>query len=115
MARPVSAENRIERLEKIAVEAAEQSGRLSIPDIRFADLCQTDFSQFDTRLVCSASPQRLCKRSGKNIIAAIGPEGGFSPGDLAFFENSGFERVSLGRLVLRSETAAVAAAACLLI
>jgi 16S rRNA (uracil1498-N3)-methyltransferase len=47
------------------------------------------------------------------IIAAVGPEGGFTPDEIAAAERLGFKRVSLGPHVLRIETAAIAIAATL--
>jgi 16S rRNA (uracil1498-N3)-methyltransferase len=45
------------------------------------------------------------------IVLAVGPEGGFSPGEVAQFLAVGFKPVILGATVLRTETAAVCAAA----
>jgi 16S rRNA (uracil1498-N3)-methyltransferase len=45
------------------------------------------------------------------IVLAIGPEGGFSPGELAFFTGAGFKPVNMGETILRTETAACYAAA----
>jgi 16S rRNA (uracil1498-N3)-methyltransferase len=45
------------------------------------------------------------------IWIAIGPEGGWTPAEVAAFERHGFEAVRLGALTLRAETAALAAAA----
>jgi len=47
------------------------------------------------------------------VIVAIGPEGGWSPAELAAAEQAGFRRFSLGPLILRTETAAVAVLALL--
>lgn len=43
------------------------------------------------------------------VCLAVGPEGGFSPPELELLTTSGFELVSLGRRILRAETAALAA------
>ena len=45
------------------------------------------------------------------MVAAIGPEGGFTPEELATADRLGFSRVSLGPHILRIETAAIALAA----
>ena len=47
-----------------------------------------------------------------NIHAVIGPEGGFSPDELALASELGWQPVSLGSRILRIETAAVAVASC---
>ena len=47
------------------------------------------------------------------IVAAIGPEGGFSPHELNRFMEAGFKPVTIGNNVLRTETAAVYAAAAI--
>ena len=47
------------------------------------------------------------------IVAAVGPEGGFSPSELGRFREAGFRPVTIGGTVLRTETAAVYAAAAI--
>jgi 16S rRNA (uracil1498-N3)-methyltransferase len=47
------------------------------------------------------------------VVIAVGPEGGFSPGETARFVEEGFKPVSMGDTVLRAETAAVYAAAAI--
>jgi len=47
------------------------------------------------------------------IVAAVGPEGGFSPSEVSRFREAGFRPVIIGDAVLRTETAAVAAASAI--
>ena len=61
------------------------------------------------RVLQSHSGSTTCGR----LAIAIGPEGDFSPGELDEFRTFGAEAVSLGPLILRAETAAIAAAAIL--
>jgi 16S rRNA (uracil1498-N3)-methyltransferase len=44
-------------------------------------------------------------------VLAIGPEGGWTDDELAYFQKSGWEFASLGETILRSETAAIVASA----
>jgi 16S rRNA (uracil1498-N3)-methyltransferase len=46
----------------------------------------------------------------KEIFAAIGPEGGWKPEEISSFEKSGWMSMSLGKSILRTETAAIAVA-----
>ena len=48
-------------------------------------------------------------RPGETATVFIGPEGDFSPGEIAFALANGFEEITLGRQRLRTETAALAA------
>ncbi len=110
------------RLAANAVEAAEQCGRLAVPEIRqpvqFADLLER--WPPDRWLFC-------CDETGAGIpiIQAvadhgagaagflIGPEGGFADTELDRLDNlTNVCRVSLGARILRADTAAVAALAC---
>lgn len=61
------------------------------------------------RVLQSHSGSTTCGR----LAIAIGPEGDFSPRELDEFRTFGAEAVSLGPLILRAETAAIAAAAIL--
>ncbi|MBU6417007.1 MAG: RsmE family RNA methyltransferase, partial [Xanthomonadaceae bacterium] len=49
----------------------------------------------------------------KNVMLAVGPEGGFSGNDLAALRQAGFGELALGPRVLRTETAGLAALAAL--
>ena len=42
-----------------------------------------------------------------DVIAMVGPEGGFTPEEIHMAKKSGFTSVSLGRRILRAETAAI--------
>jgi 16S rRNA (uracil1498-N3)-methyltransferase len=113
-----------ERLRTNAIEAAEQCGRLSVPDIQpAARLVQRlDDWPGDRRIM-------LCDETGNGapVYDALaghangadpwailcGPEGGFSPAELdRLAENSIVTRISLGPRILRADTAAIAALAC---
>jgi 16S rRNA (uracil1498-N3)-methyltransferase len=47
--------------------------------------------------------------AGRDVVVAIGPEGGFTPGEISLFEEKGALRISLGARILRLETAVVVA------
>jgi 16S rRNA (uracil1498-N3)-methyltransferase len=55
----------------------------------------------------------LKESAQKNIAVFIGPEGDFSPGEIAMAREIGCRMCSLGNLVLRSETAAIYVLSCL--
>jgi len=106
--------NREERWERLAVEAAEQSGRLSVPVIAPA-------ARFDQLLEQPGGPLLVFDRDGRSwqetiplipdvgrIGIAVGPEGGLSQTELAAAAARGALVVSLGPNILRTETAAVA-------
>jgi 16S rRNA (uracil1498-N3)-methyltransferase len=110
---------KVVRWRKIAEEAARQSGRAEVPEIvapvgwteLFAWLAQ------DPELRAIALDPLATLRLGaaalgaKKLLIAVGPEGGFSPEELERAEANGFVRASLGSLVLRTETAGLAALA----
>lgn len=107
---------RRERFERIAREAAEQSGRVRVPRIEepvpLTELVRT--SGTGRRLILdplSAQPLAGSVTGGEPVLLAIGPEGGFTAAEVEAALASGFQPVSLGRRVLRAETAAIAAAA----
>ena len=110
-----------ERLEANAIEAAEQSWRLDVPEVRPA-------AALDSVLAAWPSERRLvfCDETGQGLPIAqalegaepgpsavlIGPEGGFDAGEQrAIRDISNAFPVSLGPRILRSDTAAVAALA----
>jgi 16S rRNA (uracil1498-N3)-methyltransferase len=112
----------IERLRAIAIEAAEQCGRLSVPEICQPERLEQLLSNWpegrslvllDESGAGNAIAEVMAERVKKNGDAVlIGPEGGFEPAELEYIRALPFVTpVSLGRRLLRAETAAVAALA----
>jgi 16S rRNA (uracil1498-N3)-methyltransferase len=104
---------KLERLRAVAREAAEQSERGMVPEVSaplaFADaLAPTSVLLFEryegTRLSALDAPAGL----------VIGPEGGFTPDELAAAQRARMPIAGLGPRILRSEAVAVAAAAVVL-
>lgn len=110
------------RLCRIAVEAARQSKRGDVMRVEpTADLV-TLLPRFESgRRVLLHPIGRPLKEAFASLAAsepvtiAIGPEGGFSDGELTFAANVGFVTASLGNVVLRTETAAAAVLGALLV
>lgn len=112
-------ERRKSRWEKIALAAAKQSGRSRIPEILpasdFADLIGRSWEcQLKLFFWEGESGQKLAqirRERGRldSVLLVIGPEGGFGPEEASQAKRCGFQPVSLGRRILRTETAALAA------
>jgi 16S rRNA (uracil1498-N3)-methyltransferase len=115
------------RWRRIAVEAARQCGRGDAPPIaaptRFVDAVRA--AGRDALSLCfdpaakqplaeSLAPLRGGASPARAVVFAIGPEGGLSDEELAAAATAGFDRVSLGPLVLRTETACAAVLGALL-
>ncbi|MBM3137200.1 MAG: 16S rRNA (uracil(1498)-N(3))-methyltransferase [Chloroflexi bacterium] len=119
-----SALKKRERWEGILREAAEQSGRGRIPELRDPlDLTRSveqSLKQNDLTLACwvHEKQQGLDEvLSGKEIAGIglfTGPEGGFAPEEAEMMLTLGVQMVSLGPRVLRMETAAILAPALVL-
>ncbi|MBM3245838.1 MAG: 16S rRNA (uracil(1498)-N(3))-methyltransferase [Candidatus Omnitrophica bacterium] len=110
---------RQKRWEKIAVSASEQSQRKSVPiigDIQDLKTALAGSVDFDLKLIAALTSdfrplkEVLGRSRPKDILIFIGPEGDFSPAEVALARQAGCIPVSLGELVLRVETAALAAA-----
>ncbi|MDE6241712.1 MAG: 16S rRNA (uracil(1498)-N(3))-methyltransferase [Anaeroplasmataceae bacterium] len=108
--------NRLERLNRIAKEAAEQSFRNIVPRVKdIKKLKEMDFSSYTIKLLCyeesakegekSAFKTAIQSATSKDRIAiVVGPEGGITPEEVSYLENQGFIRVGLGPRILRTET-----------
>ena len=98
-----------ERMKKIAVEAAEQSNRNSVPEIstpiKFGDLDLSTLAFADER---AAYGKKLPKTTNVKSVL-VGPEGGFSNAEFAALDASGAIGISLGQTILRAELAAAIA------
>ena len=102
------------RLEKIVKEAAEQSGRLDLPEVyppmKFEEAVQTANSELNIFFDGKGEPVAgILKKKKGSISAWVGPEGGWSPEELELAKGYGFKIASLGKTTLRGETAAIVA------
>ena len=128
----------MDRMQKIAIESSEQSGRSDIPEIHDIttitglfqsgilpqekiafDPIRTDGSKDPTSNGASTSGisfrQYLSSTNQMSIACFVGPEGGFSDKELAQFKTYNMPIISLGTQILRAETASIAVASLLLL
>lgn len=107
----------VRRWQKIAEEASQQSNRWDIPSV-LAPVPLLDYldsaHQFDLAIILWEKEDRrtmkeILKRGGRRIGLLVGPEGGFTEGEVNRARENGFIPVTLGQGTLRSETAAIAA------
>lgn len=112
--RTVAERVRLDRLESISIEAAEQCGRTRLPEIaepvqlnRF--VAERDPARhFYFADECGGEPASAAFREGPAVIL-VGPEGGFTEEERTFVRGAGATPISLGPRILRAETAALAA------
>lgn len=108
-----------QRLEKIALEAAEQSHRQIIPTVQLLgnkpELINS-FAKYDHVLVAYEESAKLGEKShfasiltemsaGQTLLLLFGPEGGFSPDEILLFQENQAVLCGLGPRILRTETA----------
>jgi 16S rRNA (uracil1498-N3)-methyltransferase len=112
-----AAAKRVDRWRRIALQAAEQSRRTSAPEIsqplKLKDAAALPGSM--RILLSETEPEVMLKdllhsRDG-DVVLALGPEGGWTDEELKLFQEAGWISASLGRTILRAETAAIAAMA----
>lgn len=111
-----SISKKIERWQKIAKEAAKQSGRGIIPNISSPlklDEAISKIKDYDKSLVFYENGGEKIKNSlktyDKNISIFIGPEGGFETEEIDKLKSFGATISTLGTRILRTETASLAA------
>lgn len=113
------AEKRVARWQEIVVSACEQSGRNIVPKVlpltTYAQALQ-QLPQETTKLLMSLNrAQKLSDvqpQSGK-VVFMVGPEGGWTEQEEQQAFDAGFQSVTLGKRVLRTETASLAAIAAM--
>lgn len=110
---PAKRDKRIERWQKIVIEACEQSQRTLVPNVQWIEklsdapnrgLTFTLHPDTDT----SWPEQRHHFTSAADITFAIGPEGGWSHHDIETLASLGFQSLTFGPRIMRTETAAPA-------
>jgi len=106
---------KIERWKAIALSAAKQSQRNTLPEITGVKGLKQVFTidKFDLVLMPALTVKRkriteiLTPHFKGNILIIIGPEGDFTPEEVSYAEAKGAQIVSLGKNVLKVETAAI--------
>jgi 16S rRNA (uracil1498-N3)-methyltransferase len=109
--------------QQIAIEAAKQCGQNWLPHVhaprRLGEFFSALEQSFDLRLIGSLQPdaQHLKKilaayssehgNRPKSVLMLVGPEGDFTPAELALARGHGCQPITLGPIILRVETAAI--------
>jgi len=116
-----AAGKRAERWKKILAEASQQSRRVRVPELQAVSQATQAFAAQNpaaAKIVLSERPDAAGIRqilesepARKQAVLAIGPEGGWTDAEFSVAHASGFREASLGKLILRTETAVVAALA----
>lgn len=108
---------KLERLWKIGVEAVEQCGGVRLPELT-GPVALADYLRrpaVGDRFILHPASGSSLPRSGTSVQLLVGPEGGFSEDEVALAREQGWQPRGLGTRILRAETAAVAAAAAVLL
>src|SRR6266404_3703998 len=116
------AEQKREKWQQVAIEAAKQCGQNWLPTVHAPRKLKDFFSDagnFGLRLIGSLQPDaiHLKKILGdytdqhrdrpKSVLMLVGPEGDFTPAELALAKTHGCLPITLGPIILRVETAAI--------
>jgi len=113
------ADKKIERLQKIAEEASEQSHRLKVPRVTSVMTLKelvNYTSDFEQKLIAYEESAKVGEslqlvkslqslQENERVIFVFGPEGGIEEQEVALLEESGYIPCSLGPRILRAETA----------
>jgi 16S rRNA (uracil1498-N3)-methyltransferase len=116
-----AAPKRSERWRKILLESSQQCRRVQLPILEPLAKPEAIFSsqREGARILLSESPEAkplrevLCGVHEAAAILAVGPEGGWTDTEFAAASAASFRQASLGRLILRAETAVVASLAAI--
>ena len=113
-ARKEKSDKQMIRQRTILQEAAAQCKRNRVPEltevVKFEDIFKVEG---DIRLAAYENAYGSAKRitdhlaSKRSVVVVIGPEGGFSPDEVELLQQNGYSPVTLGKRILRAETAAL--------
>lgn len=116
-----SAKKKTERYQKIALEAAQQSGRGIIPEIgELIPLKKAiEADESDIKIVFYEGGGEplvsLVDENAKSVSIYIGPEGGFEKEEVELLKENGAKAATLGKRILRTQTAPVAALSAIML
>jgi 16S rRNA (uracil1498-N3)-methyltransferase len=102
-----------ERWRRIALQSCKQSGRSRVPTIEPKRSVASVLEEPGRMLAAHPGSPALSLRRNGDLIALVGPEGGWSEAELGLIASRGATLFGLGPRTLRTETAAVAAATLL--
>lgn len=104
---------RIENLQQAVIEASKQCGRNVLMRIEPVTKWPAFLARADlpgSRLILATGSTMPISAVNRDVVLAVGPEGGWEPQEIEMAEQAGWQRTSLGPRVLRVETAAIAGA-----
>jgi len=122
---PNTSAGKLSRWQKIAREACKQCNRPKPPDLYAVTdyknlLFNSEKDKHDLKIIFWEDEEQNTLRETialsskvQSVLVLIGPEGGFSSGEVAAAIAAGFKPTTLGSRILRAETAAIAAVAIL--
>lgn len=108
-----------EKWQRVAIEAAKQCGQNWLPRVTKPASPKEFFGQgerYDLALVASLQPGAASikkvladfgVRPPKKVLVLVGPEGDFTPAEMNLARNFGCQPITLGPIILRTETAAI--------
>ncbi len=123
---PKKKEAKRARWQAIAESASKQSKRTSVPEVlspitfkqavELAKELDATLVPYECKEGMQATKDALAEiKSGGRVGVFIGPEGGFDDGEIALVESIGGKTISLGKRILRAETAAITALSMLML
>jgi 16S rRNA (uracil1498-N3)-methyltransferase len=116
---PADALRKQEKWQRVSIEAAKQCGQNWLPEIQLPRTLRTFFDaapRFDLMLIASLQNdaqhlKRVLAEFGGHpparVVVLVGPEGDFTPAELALAKSAGCRPITLGPIILRTETAAI--------
>ncbi len=114
--KPAQLEKKLARWKGVAISACEQCGRAIVPEIIFHARLESalEASPDSLKLLLDFEGEPLAsalQAPQSTVSILLGPEGGLNQQEIGLALGSGFQAISLGKRVLRTETAAVSALA----
>lgn len=116
---PDEAITKRDKWQRVAIEAAKQCGQNWLPTVAKPQTPKEFFQageKFDLLLIASLQPDsrhlkqvlaELGPKKPSNVLILVGPEGDFTPAEMNLAKNAGCRPITLGPIILRSETAAI--------
>jgi len=114
------AAKRVTRWQRIALEAAKQSGRAVLPEVSAPESFESFVEGTKDAELCLMFSERggggmwlIAGRAPRSVVALVGSEGGWSDEEIESAREHEFHVITLGGRILRAETAAITATALL--